>query len=72
MEIAGNYLYSDLERVVSLFWGRRLEGKETSSVGALGVNDKVTDLTIHVAAGRQHINPGSGEQWRTGLHSARQ
>ena len=24
MEIAGNYLYSDLERVESLFWGRRL------------------------------------------------
>ena len=55
MEIAGDYLYSDLERVVSVC---DLEGKETISVGALGVNDEVSDLTIH---GRQHSDPGSGE-----------
>eukprot|EP00090_Calanus_glacialis_P015613 TRINITY_DN2460_c0_g1_i2.p1 TRINITY_DN2460_c0_g1~~TRINITY_DN2460_c0_g1_i2.p1 ORF type:complete len:606 (-),score=281.26 TRINITY_DN2460_c0_g1_i2:53-1870(-) len=49
MEIAGNYLYSssESERVVSV-WD--LEGKETSSVMTLGVNDEVKDLTIHVAA----------------------
>ena len=49
MEIAGNYLYSssESERVVSV-WD--LEGKETSSVRTLGVNDEVTDMTTHVAA----------------------
>jgi len=49
MEIVGNISYScsESERVVSM-WS--LEGKETSSVKTLGVNDEVTDLTTHVAA----------------------
>jgi len=41
------YSCSESERVVSV-WD--LEGKETSSVRTLGVNDEVTDLTTHVAA----------------------
>jgi hypothetical protein len=27
-----------------------MQGKENNSVGTLGLNDEVTDLTIHVAA----------------------
>ena len=52
MEIAGNYLYSSSEFRERMVFVWDLEGKETYQCEdpALGVNDEVIYLTIHMAA----------------------